>query len=48
MFNTHYREIRKVPGHFEKKNAKNTKARGELIKHGGVLRKLHPEHSRRG
>ena len=48
MFNTHCHGIRKVLGRFEKKTAKNTKVKGELIKHGGALRKLHPEHSRSG
>ena len=41
MFNTHCHGILKVLGHFGKKTAKNTKT-------GGALRKLHPEHSRRG
>ena len=31
----------------ERKQPK-TQKRGELIKHGGALRKLHPEYSRRG
>jgi len=35
MFKTHCHGIRKVLGHLGKKTAKNTKVRGELIKHSG-------------
>jgi len=48
MSNTHCRGICKVPGCFGKKAAKNTKVGVNLSNTGGVLRKIHPKHSRRG
>jgi len=48
MFNTHCQGIRKVSGRFEKKTAKNTKVVVNLSNMEGVLRKIHPKHSRRG